>query len=220
LIIEDYLPLSKSLGQGFREAGYAVDLARDGEEGLAFAEAHPYDAIVLDLMLPKLDGLGVLARVRSAGDTPVLILTARDAVEDRVQGLDLGADDYLVKPFAFAELLARVRVMIRRRYRASASTLCIADLEIDSGARIVRRAGATIALSAREYALLEYLAARRGQVVARSEIWAHVYDFASEPSSNVIDVYIGYLRKKIDQEHALKLIRTRRGLGYVLEADE
>jgi DNA-binding response OmpR family regulator len=150
----------------------------------------------------------------------VLILTARDAVEDRVQGLDLGADDYLVKPFAFAELLARVRVMIRRRYRASASTLCIADLEIDSGARIVRRAGATIALSAREYALLEYLAARRGQVVARSEIWAHVYDFASEPSSNVIDVYIGYLRKKIDQEHALKLIRTRRGLGYVLEADE
>lgn len=220
MIIEDYLPLSKSLGQGFREAGYAVDLARDGEEGLAFAEAHPYDAIVLDLMLPKLDGLGVLARVRSAGDTPVLILTARDAVEDRVQGLDLGADDYLVKPFAFAELLARVRVMIRRRYRASASTLCIADLEIDSGARIVRRAGATIALSAREYALLEYLAARRGQVVARSEIWAHVYDFASEPSSNVIDVYIGYLRKKIDQEHALKLIRTRRGLGYVLEADE
>jgi DNA-binding response OmpR family regulator len=220
LIIEDYLPLSKSLGQGFREAGYAVDLARDGEEGLAFAETHPYDAIVLDLMLPKLDGLGVLARVRSAGDTPVLILTARDAVEDRVQGLDLGADDYLVKPFAFAELLARVRVMIRRRYRTSLSTLCIADLEIDSGARVVRRAGATIALSAREYALLEYLAARRGQVVARSEIWAHVYDFASEPSSNVIDVYIGYLRKKIDQEHALKLIRTRRGLGYVLEADE
>jgi two-component system OmpR family response regulator len=220
LVIEDYVPLAKSLGQGLREAAYAVDVASDGEEGLAFAQANPYDTIVLDLMLPKLDGLSVLRAVRANSQTPVLILTARDAVEDRVRGLDLGADDYLVKPFAFAELLARVRVLIRRRYQTAANTICVADLEIDTNARVVRRAGTNIVLSAREYALLEYLAARRGQVVARSEIWDHVYDFASDPSSNVIDVYIGYLRKKIDHEHALKLIRTRRGLGYSLGEDE
>jgi DNA-binding response OmpR family regulator len=220
LVVEDYPPLAKSLTQGLREAGYAVDTASDGEAGLAFAQTNPYDTIVLDLMLPKLDGLSVLSQVRSHSAVPVLILTARDAVEDRVQGLDLGADDYLVKPFAFAELLARVRVLIRRCYQTAANKICLADLEIDTNARMVRRAGANLVLSAREYALLEYLAVRRGQVVARSEIWNHVYDFASEPSSNVIDVYIGYLRKKIDQDHTLKLIRTWRGLGYSLDESE
>ena len=221
LLIEDYLPLVRSVGQGLREAGYAVDTAMDGEAGLACAQATAYDAVVLDLMLPKLDGLAVLERMRGQRNaTPVLILTARDRVEDRVRGLDLGADDYLAKPFAFAELLARVRAVIRRRYRASSSTICVGDLEIDTTARSVRRRGTAIVLSAREYALLEYLAARRGQVVTRTEIWEHVYDFASEPTSNVVDVYIGYLRKKLEPGQGKKLIHTRRGQGYVLGADE
>jgi len=143
-------------------------------------------------------------------------LTARDTVGDRVKGLDLGADDYLVKPFAFEELLARVRAVIRRRYRSPESTIQVDDLEIDPVARVVKRGGKPVALSAREYSLLEYLAARRGQVVTRAEIWDHVYDFASEPNSNVVDVYIGYLRRKIDQGEKRALIQTRRGLGYVL----
>ncbi len=221
LLIEDYLPLVRSVSQGLREAGYAVDAASDGEAGLDCAEATSYDAVILDLMLPKLDGLTVLSRLRGLGQaTPVLILTARDGIDDRVKGLDLGADDYLVKPFAFAELLARVRAIIRRRYQSPASTIHVGDLEIDTAARTVRRGGTAIVLSAREYALLEYLAARRGQVVSRTEIWDHVYDFASEPSSNVVDVYIGYLRKKIEQDHDPKLIHTRRGQGYVLGEGE
>jgi two-component system copper resistance phosphate regulon response regulator CusR len=210
------MPLARSVAQGLREAGYAVDLAGDGEEGLALAAETPYDAIILDLMLPKMDGLSVLSEVRRNRATPVLVLTARDTLDDRVRGLDLGADDYLVKPFAFSELLARMRAIIRRQYNVTASTIRIGDMEIDTAARTVHRGGTPIVLSAREYALLEYLAARRGQIVARSEIWDHVYDFASEPSSNVIDVYIGYLRKKIDHEHRVKLIHTRRGQGYVL----
>jgi len=217
LLIEDYLPLVRSVSQGLREAGYAVDTVVDGEEGLERAESAAYDAVILDLMLPKLDGLALLERLRGQQNaTPVLILTARDRVADRVRGLDLGADDYLVKPFAFAELLARVRAIIRRRYQSSASTIRVGDLEIDTTARTVRRRGTAIVLSAREYALLEYLAARQGQVVSRAEIWDHVYDFASEPSSNVIDVYIGYLRKKIEQGEGPKLIHTRRGQGYVV----
>lgn len=221
LLIEDYLPLVKSVSQGLREAGYAVDTATDGEMGLECAEAQSYDAVILDLMLPKLDGLTVLERLRERRNaSPVLVLTARDAIDDRVKGLDLGADDYLVKPFAFQELLARVRAIIRRRYQSSDSTIRIGDLEIDQAARTVRRGGAPIVLSAREYALLEYLAARRGQVVSRADIWDHVYDFASEPSSNVVDVYIGYLRKKIEQDALPKLIHTRRGQGYVLGESE
>jgi DNA-binding response OmpR family regulator len=219
LLIEDYAPLARSLGQGLREAGYAVDAAADGEEGLAFAETNPYDAIVLDLQVPKLDGLTVLRRLRARGSgTAVLVLTARDQVADRVAGLDLGADDYMVKPFAFEELLARLRSVIRRRYQAPGNLLRIQDLEIDAGGRAVRRAGRPVPLSAREYALLEYLAMRRGQVVTRAEIWEHVYDFAGEPSSNVVDVYVGYLRRKIDQGEAVKLIHTHRGLGYSLGA--
>lgn len=220
LIIEDYQPLAKYLEQGLREAGYVVDSALDGEQGLARAEVDEYDAIILDLMLPRLDGFTLLTRLRQRGATPVLILSARDSLGDRVQGLDLGADDYLIKPFEFEELLARLRAIVRRRYGTPASLIRIADLELDTTARSVRRAGVSIALSAREYSLLEYLAARRGQVVARSEIKDHVYDFASELSSNVIDVYIGYLRKKVDQDHPQKLIQTRRGLGYVLGESE
>jgi DNA-binding response OmpR family regulator len=217
LVIEDYPPLLRSMHQGLQEAGYAVDTAADGETGLDCALSTPYDAVILDLMLPKLDGLALLARLRGhKNTTPVLILTARDRVEDRVRGLDVGADDYLVKPFAFAELLARVRAIIRRRYQSAASTIRVGDLEIDTTARTVRRQGTPVSLSAREYALLEYLAARRGQVVSRAEIWEHVYDFASEPTSNVVDVYVGYLRKKLESGQGAKLIHTRRGQGYVL----
>jgi DNA-binding response OmpR family regulator len=221
LLIEDYLPLVRSIGQGLREAGYAVDTATDGEAGLACAETTAYDAVILDIMLPKLDGLTVLKRLRDQRNaTPVLVLTARDRVEDRVSGLDLGADDYLVKPFAFIELLARVRAVIRRRYQTAASIVRVGDLEIDTAGRTVRGKKAPIILSAREYALLEYLATRRGQVVSRAEIWDHVYDFASEPSSNVVDVYIGYLRRKLDQGGCPGLIHTRRGQGYRFGEDD
>ncbi len=220
LVIEDYAPLANSVCQGLREAGYAVDLARDGTEGLALAMSTPYDALVLDVMLPGVDGFEILRRVRAAQrPIAVLLLTARDTVKDRVSGLDLGADDYLVKPFAFEELLARVRSVIRRRYHAPQHTLKVADLELDPAARTVVRGGKPIVLSAKEFALLEYLVSRRGEVVTRGDIWDHVYDFASEPSSNVVDVYIGYLRKKIDQGHEVKLIHTRRGQGYVVEVD-
>jgi len=217
LLVEDFSPLARSLAQGLREAGYAVDVACDGEEALAHAKATPYDGILLDLMIPKIDGLTVLRRLRAEGSSAgVVVLTARDQVADRVEGLDLGADDYLAKPFSFDELLARLRAVIRRRYQASSSVVRVVDLEVDASARAVRRAGRSIALSAREYGLLEYLAMRRGQVVTRAEIHDHVYDFAAEPGSNVVDVYVGYLRKKIDEGHEVKLIQTHRGLGYSL----
>ena len=220
LVVEDYEPLARSVTQGLREAGYAVDLSGDGEEGLWYAESNAYDAIVLDLMLPKLDGLTVLKRLREKKNAAaVLVLTARDGLEDRVTGLDAGADDYLVKPFEFAELLARLRAVIRRRYQVQESVIRVGDLEVDTGARVVKRGGVAITLSAREYALLEYLALRQGQIVTRAEIWEHVYDFASDPSSNVVDVYIGYLRRKIDQDREAKLIQTRRGQGYLLEKE-
>jgi DNA-binding response OmpR family regulator len=219
LLVEDFSPLARSLAQGLREAGYAVDVACDGEEALAHAKATPYDGILLDLMIPKIDGLTVLRRLRAEGSSAgVVVLTARDQVADRVAGLDLGADDYLAKPFSFDELLARLRAVIRRRYQASSSVVRVVDLELDASARAVRRAGRAIALSAREYGLLEYLAMRRGQVVTRAEIHDHVYDFAAEPGSNVVDVYVGYLRKKIDEGHDVKLIQTHRGLGYSLGA--
>ena len=216
LVVEDYAPVRTAVVEGLTENGFAVDSSADGEEGLWFAQQNPYDVIVLDLMLPKLDGLGVLRKLRASGSTvPVLVLTARDGVDDRVRGLDTGADDYLVKPFAFAELLARVRVLVRRRYDA-APVIRIGDLEIDTTKRAVKRGDESIVLSAREYALLEYLALRAGQLVTRTEIWEHVYDFHSDAHSNVVDVYIGYLRKKLEREGAAKLIHTRRGQGYVL----
>jgi DNA-binding response OmpR family regulator len=218
LLVEDFEPLARSVAQGLREAGYAVDVAGDGEDGLALAQASPYDAILLDLMVPKLDGLSVLRRLRAEGSgVAVIIITARDQVTDRVGGLDVGADDYLVKPFAFSELLARLRAVIRRRYQTASNLLRVGDLEIDAAARVVKRGGKVIALSAREFALLEYLALRRGQVVTRTEIWEHVYDFAAEPSSNVVDVYVGYLRRKLeDGEGGPRLLQTHRGLGYSL----
>lgn len=220
LVVEDYPPLRESLARGLRDAGYAVDATGDGTEGLWYAENHPYDVILLDLMLPGTGGLEILKRLRQTGNTThVLVLTAKDTIADRVAGLDLGADDYLVKPFAFDELLARVRAMVRRRYDSVDPVLRVADLEIDTRARRARRAGNVIALSAREYALLEYLAHRKDQIVSRTELWDHAYDEAAEPGSNVLDVHISHLRKKIDEGHTTKLIHTRRGQGYVLGED-
>ena len=221
LIIEDYEPLRRSTALGLREAGFAVDETGDGEEGAWYATSNPYDVIILDLMLPKVDGLTVLKRLREKGsEASVLILTARDGLEDRVQGLNLGADDYLTKPFAFDELLARVRALTRRAYQHKSPLLTIDDLVVDTAAKTVARAGKRIELTAREYALLEYLASRTGQTVSRAELWEHCYDFQAEAGSNVIDVYIGYLRRKLEKAGMTKLIHTKRGQGYVLEAVE
>ncbi len=200
-----------------REAGYAVDVTGDGKEGLWYALGSDYDVIVLDLMLPGMDGLSVLRQLRAEGHKAhILILTAKDALEDRVQGLDLGADDYLVKPFAFEELLARIRALIRREYRAKHPEIVVEDLHINSVTQQVSRAGRTILLTAREYALLEYLALRVGEVVSRTDIWEHVYEFNSSATSNVVDVYVGYLRRKLDVDGKPNLIHTIRGRGYVL----
>lgn len=219
LIVEDSPRLQRSLGTALRKSGYAVDVAGDGEEGLWLAQEHGYDVVVLDLMLPKRDGLSVLAELRRAGKTVhVLLLTARDTVNDRVQGLQAGADDYLVKPFALEELLARVQALCRRAYGTKQPRLAIADLEIDTLARTVRRASQSVELTTREYLLLEYLARRRGEVVSRSEIEEHIYDGQVDPMSNVVDSAVCNLRKKLGAAGAAPLIHTRRGLGYVLDA--
>lgn len=217
LVVEDYEPVRKSIVQGLREDGFAVDASADGEEGLWYAQSNEYDAIVLDIMLPGLDGLTILRRLRTEGSrTPILLLTAKDTVEDRVTGLDLGADDYLIKPFAFAELLARLRALSRRKYDKADPVVRVLDLELNTAARTVRRAGRVIELTAREYALLELLALRAGEVVTRTDIWEHLYEFHAEADSNVVDVYIGYLRKKLERPDLPRLIHTRRGLGYVM----
>lgn len=217
LLIEDYAPLRKSLTQGLQEAGFAVDATGDGAEGLWFARSAQYDVIVLDLMLPGLDGLSLLKKVRTEGsNVNVLILTAKDTLQDRVTGLNTGADDYLVKPFSFEELLARVHALVRRKYDTRSPSLHIADLEIDAVLKQVSRQGVPVELTAREYALLEYLARRTGELVTRTDIWEHVYDFHDSAQSNVVDVYIGYLRRKIERPGCPRLIHTRRGQGYVL----
>lgn len=217
LVIEDYAPLRKAVVRALQEAGYAVDATGEGREGLWYAQSSDYDLIVLDLMLPGLDGWSILRSLREQGQqTHVLILTARDAVDDRVEGLDLGADDYLVKPFALDELLARVRALLRRQYQSKNPLIKVADLELNQATRQVRRGGQEISLTQREYALLEFLALRGGEVVSRSEIWEHLYEFNSQAQSNVVDVYIGYLRKKLDRPGLTPLIHTRRGQGYWL----
>jgi len=223
LIVEDSDRLRQTLATALRKSGYAVDAAADGEEGQWLAENNAYDAIVLDIMLPKRDGLAVLAGLRRKKiDTHVLLLTARDTVADRVQGLRAGADDYLIKPFALDELLARVEALCRRAYGAKQSLMQIAGLEIDTAARAVRRDGRPVPLSAREYSLLEYLAKRRGHIVTRAEIEAHIYDEAVDPMSNVVDSAICILRKKLEAgaAAAAPLIHTRRGQGYILACGE
>ena len=220
LLVEDSPRLLRNIALALRRSGYAVDTATDGEEGLWLAESHGYDAVVLDIMLPKRDGLDVLRTLRARGrPVHVLLLTARDTVMDRVTGLQAGADDYLVKPFALDELLARVQALCRRAYGAKQPRLVIADLEIDFSARTVLRAGRPVGLTAREFQLLEYLARRRGEVVSRTDIEAHIYDGQVDPMSNVVDSAVCSLRKKIAvTASAVPLIHTRRGLGYVLEA--
>lgn len=217
LIVEDQERLRRWLQKGLKEADFVVDAAADGPEGLWYALGNRYDVIVLDLMLPGLDGLSILRRLREAGrDDQVLILTSKDTVPDRVQGLDLGADDYLVKPFAFEELLARVRALVRRGYGKHSPAIEIGELRIDTAKRRVWLREQEIELRAMEYKLLEYLARRAGETVSRTEIWEHLYDFGSQTVSNVVDVYVGCLRRKLDRPGAKSLIQTRRGLGYVL----
>jgi len=217
LVVEDSPRLQRTLEIALRGSGYAVDLAADGEQGLWLAESNTYDVVVLDIMLPKVDGMTVLKRLRARGASAhVLLLTARDAISDRVQGLQAGADDYLVKPFALEEFLARVQALCRRAYGTKRNLIVIGDLEVDTLARTARRAGQRIELTAREYLLLEYLAYRRGQVVSRAEIESHIYDGQVDPMSNVVDSAVCSLRKKLGETRESALIHTRRGLGYVL----
>jgi DNA-binding response OmpR family regulator len=221
LLIEDHKPLVRALRQGLEEEGFAVDVAYDGQEGDYKARSASYDVIILDLMLPKEDGLSLLTRWRRDGiKTHVLILTARGGVDDKVRGLDIGADDYLTKPFELEELLARLRALIRRTHQVKDPILRIHDLEIDTASRTGRRAGQPIHLTPREYALLEFLAFHRGKVATRSMIWEHLYDEQDESTSNVVDVYIRYLRNKIDKGFEPPLILTRWGEGYMLRGEE
>lgn len=212
LVVEDQPDLRRVLFGMLEEAGYAVDVSADGANGLAKALAEPYDAIVLDLMLPKLSGWELLQKFRERHHSPVLILSARDALQDRVQGLDWGADDYLTKPFERTELLARLRALIRRAAGSSTSTVQLGDVLLDLRTKTVSRAGDQVTLTAREYSLLAYLALHRGKVVTRTELYEHIFDEHDETLSNMIDVYVSYLRKKLGAE----LIETRRGLGYVI----
>jgi two-component system copper resistance phosphate regulon response regulator CusR len=218
LIVEDEPKTGNYLRQGLGEAGFVADLARDGLDGLHLAQNGEYDLIVLDVMLPSLDGWSILQTLRRGGlQTPVLFLTARDQVEDRVRGLELGADDYLVKPFAFSELLARVRTLLRRGRTREPATLRAADLELDLLRRRVTRAGQRIDLTAKEFALLELLLRRQGEVLPRSLIASQVWDMNFDSDTNVIEVAVRRLRAKVDEPFEPKLIHTVRGMGYVLE---
>jgi two-component system copper resistance phosphate regulon response regulator CusR len=221
LIVEDEQKTGDYLKQGLSEAGFVTDLARDGVDGLHLALTGDYDLVVLDVMLPRLDGWQVLREIREKGKhLPVLFLTARDQVEDRVKGLEFGADDYLVKPFAFSELLARVRALLRRGRTSEPDVLQVADLELDLLRRRVSRAGKRIDLTAKEFALLELLLRRQGEVLPRSLIASQVWDMNFDSDTNVIEVAVRRLRAKIDDDFEPKLIRTVRGMGYVLEIPE
>jgi two-component system OmpR family response regulator len=213
LVVEDEPDLRRALAKALREEGYAVDEAADGEEGLNKATSWEYDAVVLDLLLPRLDGWEMLRRLRRSRKTPVLVLTARDAVVDRVRGLDAGADDYLVKPFALTELLARLRALIRRAAGQAAAVIEIGDVVVDTAARQVARGGRPVPLTAREYALFEMLALHRGRLVTRSAIYEHIFDEGDDSLSNLVDVHVSNIRKKLGKD----LITTRRGQGYLID---
>jgi heavy metal response regulator len=218
LIIEDDRTIAEFVARGLREAGFAVDIASDGDTGLGLATDESYDVAIVDLMLPKRDGLAVIDELRRRGrTTPVLILSARRSVDDRVRGLQAGGDDYLTKPFAFAELLARVQALVRRATRASEpTTLSVADLSLDLLSRKVTRAGAAIDLRPREFALLEYLMRNAGKVVSKTMILSHVWEYNFDPQTNIVDVLVSRLRDKIDRPFEKKLLQTVRGVGYVL----
>jgi len=217
LVVEDEERVAHFIQKGLKEEGHAIDLSFDGEDGEFLAEVNDYDLIILDLMLPKKSGITVCRELRDRGiATPVLMLTARDSVEDKVRGLDAGADDYLAKPFAFEELLARVRALLRRRSESKSPTLKIADLELDPISRRVTRGGKAIRLTTKEYALLEYLLRNPRKVLSRTLIGEHVWDMNFDPESNVIDVYVSHLRSKVDKGFEVALIHTLRGQGYIL----
>lgn len=220
LLVEDERKLSSVIKRGLKEVHYAVDLAENSDDALFMAETNPYDLIILDIMIPGKDGIAICRQLRKGKvDTPVLMLTARDDVEDKVSGLDAGADDYLTKPFVFQEFLARVRALLRRKNTEKSTGLKVADLELDQRTRKVFRAGKEIGLTPTEYSLLEYLMLNVGQVVTRTMISEHVWNDDFESFSNVINVYINYLKKKIDQEHKEQLIHTLRGVGYTLKEE-
>jgi two-component system copper resistance phosphate regulon response regulator CusR len=217
LVIEDELKTAAYLKKGLEESGYAVDVANDGPQGLLLAQEEEYDVIVLDVMLPGMDGWTVVKTLRGTRTTPVLFLTARDDVDDRVRGLELGADDYLVKPFAFVEMLARVRTLARRGPPRESELIKVGDLEMDVNRRRVKRAGTRIDLTPREFSLLQLLARRQGEVLSRTQIASYVWDMNFDSDTNVVEVAIRRLRTKIDDNFPVKLIHTVRGVGYVLE---
>jgi two-component system OmpR family response regulator len=213
LIVEDEPDLLRSLAQALREEGYAVDTAADGEDGLYKAENYEYDTVILDVMLPKMDGWEILARLRKIKKTPVLMLTARDQSRDRVRGLDTGADDYVVKPFDLSELFARLRALIRRTQNKTTNVIEIGDVKIDTAARNIFRAEKPVELTAREYSLVEFLAMHRGEVVTRTQLYEHLFDENDDTFSNLLDVHVSNVRKKLGSE----FIVTRRGHGYCIE---
>lgn len=219
LLVEDDARIARFVAKGLREQSYAVDLAATGDDALYQAAINSYDLIILDVMIPGRDGFAVCRELRRSGQRmPILMLTARDAIEDRVTGLDHGADDYLTKPFEFRELLARLRALLRRSAELRPARIVVADLVVDTGAQTASRAGRTISLTAKEYALLEFLARNAGRVVGRAEIAEHVWDETFDPFSNLIEVYVNRVRRKIDSAHAKPLLHTRRGSGYFLDA--
>jgi DNA-binding response OmpR family regulator len=215
LVIEDEPALLSVIARALRETGYAADEAADGEDGLFKATHYDYDAVVLDLMLPKVDGWSLLGKLRQTSKVPVLILTARDAVRDRVRGLHAGADDYLVKPFDLSELLARVHALIRRSAGLANSEVVVGDVVIDTRKRAVKKGGEDVVLTAREYAIVELLALRRGEVVTRAQIHEHVFDENDDTLSNLVEVHVSNVRRKLGKE----FIQTRRGMGYVIDDD-
>jgi len=221
LLVEDEPRVARFVAKGLRENSYAVDIATEGESALYQTEINDYDLIILDVMLPGKDGLEICRELRGRGvNAPVLMLTARDAIDDRVEGLDSGADDYLIKPFEFKELLARVRALLRRVRDFRPSVMQVADLILNTADHTAARAGRRIDLTAKEYALLEYFALHRGRLLGREEIAEHVWDENFDPVSNIIDVYVRRLRKKVDEGFGAPLIHTRRGAGYILSSEE
>ena len=220
LVVEDEKKLNELITKKLKKEYYGVDSCFDGEEAIRYVEGTEYDAIILDIMLPKLDGFEVIKRIRAKKNkVPILLLTARDNIDDKVKGLDYGADDYLVKPFIFEELMARIRVLLRRNSGNADNVITIANLKVDLDAKLVFRDDMLIKLSGREYSILEYLIRNKGKILSRERIEDHIWNYDYEGGTNVIDVYIRYLRKKIDDSYTPKLIHTVRGLGYVLRID-
>lgn len=221
LIAEDEKSLNRIIAKQLKASGYSVDCAFNGEEAYDMISVTDYDAAVFDVMMPKIDGFSLLRKIRNEGiNLPVLFLTARDSIEDRVEGLDIGADDYIVKPFAFEELLARIRVIIRKNSVSKSNIITVADLVVDIASKRVTRNGNDILLSAKEYELLQYLAVNKGIVLSREKIEDHIWNYDYEGGTNVVDVYIRYLRKKIDEGYDCRLIHTVRGMGYVLREEK